>query len=222
MQHNEKEVSYNAINTYTVKNNHSNSTKNIWVACHGLGYLSRFFANYFKSLNPQENYIIVPQAPSKYYQGQDFKHVGASWLTRENTLLETQNVLSYLNAVSQEENLLQNTKKLIVFGFSQGVSVALRWVAHSQINCNAIVIHSGRIPNELCAEDFSFLDTRTKVYLLYGTKDEYITEQRINEEREKAETLFGERLKIISFDGSHIVNTGLLLNISEELNQSNE
>ncbi len=218
MQQNEKEVSYKATNTYTVKNQHSNATKNIWVACHGLGYLSRFFVNYFKSLDAEENYIIVPQAPSKYYQGKDFKHVGASWLTRENTLLETQNVLSYLNAVADEQNLLQNTGKLVVFGFSQGVSVALRWAAHTQINCKAIVIHSGGIPKELRAEDFSFLDTGTKVYLLYGTKDEYITEQRINEEREKAETLFGDRLKIISFDGPHIVNTELILKISEEIN----
>ncbi len=217
MQHNEKEVSYKTINTYTVKNQLNNKTKNVWVACHGLGYLSRFFADYFKSLDPQENYVIVPQAPSKYYQGKDFKHVGASWLTRENTLLETGNVLSYMNAVSDVENLLQNTEKLVVLGFSQGVSVALRWVAHSKINCKAIVIHSGGIPKELGPENFSFLDVNTKVYLLYGTKDEYITEQRIKEERAKAESLFGKRLKVISFDGPHIVNTDLLLEISKML-----
>lgn len=214
----EKEVSYKTTNTYTVKNHYNNNTKNIWVACHGLGYLGRFFANYFKSLDPQENYVIVPQAPSKYYQGKDFKHVGASWLTRENTQLEIQNILAYLNAVSHKENLLQNTEKLVVFGFSQGVSVALRWVAQSKINCKAIVIHSGGIPKELGPENFSFLDVNTKVYLLYGTKDEYITEQRIKEEGEKAENLFGHRLKIISFDGEHIVNTELILKISEEIN----
>ncbi|HBY66843.1 MAG TPA: esterase, partial [Flavobacteriaceae bacterium] len=90
---NEKEVSYTSTNTYTTVNTLTPKTKNIWIAFHGLGYLSRYFAKYFKHLNPEENYIIIPQAPSKYYQGSNFKHVGASWLTKENTVAETKNVL---------------------------------------------------------------------------------------------------------------------------------
>lgn len=215
MTHLENEVFYQSSNTYSIKNNHTSSTENIWMAFHGMGYLSRFFINYFDDLNSDKNYIIAPQAPSKYYQGKSFKYVGASWLTKENTVLETQNVLNYLAAVSEKEKLDLYTEKLIVFGFSQGVSIALRWLAAFQINCKAIVLHSGGIPKELTVESFSFLPETTKVYLIYGTQDEYLTEERISDEKKRAQILFGNRLKILPFEGKHLINKDLIHKISE-------
>lgn len=211
----EKKVSYSTTNSYSVMNVFSYNTKNIWFSFHGMGYLSRYFLKYFKHLNPSENYIIAPQAPSKYYQGKNFEYVGASWLTKENTAEETDNVLNYIDAVSQSEMIKNHENKLIVFGFSQGVSIALRWVASRKVNCNCIIIHSGGIPKELSADDFSFLNDNTKVFLVYGTQDEYLTYERMNSELKMAETLFGKRLKILSFDGNHSVNKELLLKISQ-------
>ena len=92
----EKEASYLATNTYSTLNTLTEETKNIWVVFHGMGYLSKYFIKYFSELDADENYIIAPQAPSKYYQDKDFRHVGASWLTRENTVTETQNILNYV------------------------------------------------------------------------------------------------------------------------------
>jgi predicted esterase len=209
----EKKVSYTASNSYSTLNEFTYKTKNIWFSFHGMGYLSRYFLKYFDELNPDENYIVAPQAPSKYYQGKKFNYVGASWLTKENTAAETKNVLNYIDAVSESENILENEDKLIVFGFSQGVSVALRWVASRKVNCKTIVIHSGGIPKELTAEDLSFLDKNTKVYVIYGTKDEYLTEERMYSELIKAKNLFGERLHVISFEGNHSVNSALISNI---------
>ncbi|WP_339610752.1 esterase, partial [uncultured Planktosalinus sp.] len=213
----EKEVLYKTTNTYSTINQKTENTKNIWISYHGLGYLSKFFINYFQHLNEKDNYIIAPQAPSKYYQGKSFKYVGASWLTKENTKKETQNLLNYLDEIYKNEQLQNSLNKLIVFGFSQGVSVALRWIAHHKINCKAILIHSGGIPKELTAADFSFLSENTKVYLIYGTQDEYINKERIKSEKLLAENLFGNRIKIIPFEGKHIVNTTLLTKISKEL-----
>ncbi|MEX0997321.1 MAG: esterase [Flavobacteriaceae bacterium] len=214
MNQTEIEVSYSTINTYTTKNKLTKSTENIWMAFHGLGYLSRYFIENFNDLDKTKNYIIAPQAPSKYYQGQGYKYVGASWLTKENTLLETQNVLNYTKAVAENENLSKHSEQLIVFGFSQGVSIALRWIAAYQISCKAIVIHSGGIPKELTADRFSFLSKTTPVYLIYGTQDEYLTKERIKTEKELAHTLFGSRLKILTFEGKHQVNKELINKIS--------
>ncbi len=211
----EKEVSYQSTNNYSTANSLTNTTENIWITFHGMGYLSRYFINYFDVLDTKKNYIIAPQAPSKYYQGKGFKYVGASWLTKENTLPETQNILNYTAAVATNEKLADNPNKLIVFGFSQGVSIALRWVAASQITCKAIVIHSGGIPKELTADRFSFLPETTPVYLIYGTEDEYLTEERIRTEKELAQNLFGSRLKILPFEGKHIVNKDLIHKISQ-------
>ena len=206
----EKEVVYQNANTYSVLNKKTPETKNIWMAFHGLGYLSRFFIKNFEQLNPKENYIVAPQAPSKYYQDSTYTYVGASWLTKENTVFETRNIVNYINAVATAEDILNQDKKLIVMGFSQGVSVALRWIAKAKVICNTIIIHSGGIPKELIPEDFTFLPENTRVFLLYGTQDQYITPERAAHEKERAETLFGKRLTILPFEGNHEVNKAFL------------
>mgnify|MGYP003111666523 FL=1 len=206
----QKEVTYTTTNTYHTLNELTEKTKNVWMVFHGMGYLSKYFINYFSELNAEENFIIAPQAPSKYYQGNDFKHVGASWLTRENTQLETQNILKYIDAIYEKE-LAETTANLIVMGYSQGVSIATRWVASRKVQCDKLILHSGGIPNELQPNDFEFLKTDAEVIYLYGNKDQYITEARETEEKLKGTKLFQDRLKIEVFNGIHEVNRELLL-----------
>lgn len=211
----EKKVIYTTSNTYSVLNNYTEKTKNVWVVFHGLGYLSKYFINYFSKLNPEENFIIAPQAPSKYYLGKNFKHVGASWLTKENTIEETKNVLTYVDSVFKTE-ITTTPKYLIVLGYSQGVSIASRWVANRKINCDHLLLHSGGIPTELVPEDFLFLKKQTKVTYLYGNKDQYINEARKTEETLKGNHLFGKHLDIEVFEGVHEVNTDYIKELSEK------
>lgn len=211
----QKEASFNATNTYSTLNTLSEKTKNVWIVFHGMGYLSKYFINYFSELNADENYIIAPQAPSKYYQDKSFKHVGASWLTRENTAAETSNILNYLDSVFDKEisGIIPN---FIVLGYSQGVSIATRWVASRKIQCDTLILHSGAIPNELKPADFEFLKESAKVIYLYGDKDQYITEAKKTEESLKSNKLFKDRLSIEVFEGIHEVNKDFLLSISQQ------
>lgn len=211
----EKQVSYTTVNTYSTLNSFTEKTKNIWLVFHGMGYLSKYFTKYFAGLNIDENFIIVPQAPSKYYQGKNYKHVGASWLTRENTILETKNVLNYIDEVFKTE-CTSPMPNFIVMGYSQGVSIATRWLASRQIQCNHLILHSGGIPNELLPEDFSYLKSTSKVTYIYGDKDQYITEARKTEESLKGTNLFGDRLQIEVFNGIHEVNTQFIEKTSKE------
>ena len=211
----EKQVSYTNTNTYHTLNKYTSKTKNVWLVFHGMGYLSRYFIKYFSQLNAAENFIVAPQAPSKYYQGKNFRHVGASWLTRENTSLETENVLAYVDEIFASEKIA-GASKLIVLGYSQGVSIATRWLASRKINCHHLVLHSGGIPKELVAEDFKFMPSDTPVTYLYGADDQYINEARITEEELKGSNLFGKRLEIRVFKGIHEVNKEYLLNLSKE------
>ena len=209
MNSTEKEISYISTNTYSTLNTLTTKTKTVWFVCHGMGYLSRYFLNYFKELDSEENYIIAPQAQSKYYIAPKYKHVGGSWLTKENTLKETENVMHYFDAVLKAEQLPKKVK-LVVLGYSQGVSVAMRYVAKRQLFCNQLVLMSGGIPNELTASDFYFLKEKTKVSLIYGTKDEYMNEERMRNEKQRVNELFGNKVFIIPFIGKHEVNKALL------------
>lgn len=212
MNSTEKEISYTSTNSYSTLNSLTHKTKTVWFVCHGMGYLSRYFINYFKELNPEENYIIAPQAQSKYYIAPKFKHVGGSWLTKENTIKETENVMQYFDAVLKAEQLPKDIN-FIVLGYSQGVSVAMRYVVKRQLNCNQLVLMSGGIPNELVSKDFDFLKGKTKVLLIYGTQDEYMNEKRMVYEKQRIHELFGIKVDIIPFEGKHEVNTAIINNL---------
>jgi predicted esterase len=207
MNSTEKEIYYTINNSYSTLNILTESTKNIWFVCHGMGYLSRYFIQYFKGLPPDENYIIAPQAQSKYYQAPKFKHVGASWLTKENTLVETENVMTYFDAVFENESIPKD-KNLIIFGYSQGVSVAMRYLAKRKLQCSQLVLHSGGIPKELTPKDFEYFNA--KVILIYGTQDDYLNEDRIAYETERTELLFGDNFEVFPFEGKHEVNVKLI------------
>ena len=206
----EKQVTYQTSNSYTTSNTLTTETKNVWMVFHGIGYLSRYFITYFKDLPAEENYIIAPQAPSKYYLNNQYRRVGASWLTKENTRLETENVLAYIDQVYTQENI-QDNLNFIVFGYSQGVSIAARWVAKRRIKCNHLVLYAGGLPRELVPGDFDFLvANRTKITVLVGDKDEYMNAERLKHESGKTESLFQGRAKQIIFEGGHEVKKELL------------
>lgn len=208
MNSQEKEITYTTNNSYSTLNQLTAQTKNVWFVCHGMGYLSRYFLRYFKNLNAEENYIIAPQAPSKYYI-QPRMHVGANWLTKNNTDAGMDNILNYFDAVFEAEKI-PNSINLIVFGYSQGVSVSMRYLAKRQLQCSQLVLHSGGIPKELTAKDFEYLSEDTEVKLIYGTEDEYLDNERMLLESKRAKALFGNRVSFMPFDGKHVVNVGFI------------
>ncbi|MFP4845907.1 alpha/beta hydrolase [Winogradskyella sp. PE311] len=204
----EKEITYNTSNSYSTLNTLTERTKTVWLVCHGMGYLSRYFLRYFKDLNTDENYIIAPQAPNKYYI-QPKMHVGANWLTRDETEAGMENILNYFDAIFESENI-PNNLNLIVFGYSQGVSVAMRYIAKRQLQCSQLVLHSGGIPKELLAKDFEYLSNSTKVTLIYGTDDQYLDEERLKLESKRATELFGNKVMVRPFEGKHVVNVNYI------------
>lgn len=206
----EKQVSYTSNNTYETLNSLTESTENVWVVFHGIGFLSKYFLRFFKKLDTKKNYIIAPQAPSKYYLNNEFKYVGASWLTKENTKIETGNVLNYVDALIHSENIPPN-KNLIILGFSQGVSIATRWIASRKLKFNTLIVYAGSIPNELRPIDFNHIDFNTvKVELVYGDKDEYLSKKRIAVEKQKSDSLFKQKAKTTIFNGGHEIKPEVL------------
>ena len=205
----EKEVSYNTTNTYSTLNTLTDKTKNVWFVCHGIGYLSRYFLKYFDELNSDENYIIAPQAHSKYYLGSAYKHVGSSWLTKENTAVEIENVMHYFDAVLEAEKL-PKTISFILLGYSQGVSVAARYLAKRKLKCDQLVLLAGGIPKELGVQDFKFLKGKTKVSFIYGNQDEYVSTIFMVDAKQRFYDLFGNDAQIITFEGKHEVPKELI------------
>ena len=210
MNSTEKEIVYTISNSYTALNSLTSKTKNVIFACHGMGYLSRYFLKYFKGLNSDDNYIIIPQAQSKYYIAPKMKHVGASWLTKENTLKEMENIISYFDSVLSNEKI--ENLNFIFLGYSQGVSVAMRYLAKRKNIVSKLILMSGGIPKELTPKDFKYLKNKAAIYYVYGDKDEYITEGFLNSEKKRLENLFSN-INYIEFDGNHEIKTEIIESI---------
>jgi len=202
----EKEVCYTIKNSYSVLNELTEKTKTVWFVCHGLGFLSRYFIQYFNELNSDENYIIAPQAQAKQYLNGKFKHVGASWLTKENTAFEIKNVLNYLDSVYQNE-YIPETAKLNILGYSQGVSIVTRWIAKRNINCNSLFLYAGKVPHEFTDKDFEHIKN---IKFIIGDKDEYVTPGILNIEKNYLDSIFNKRIEYITFDGTHEMKRKLI------------
>ncbi|WP_026838028.1 alpha/beta hydrolase [Gillisia sp. JM1] len=204
----QKQVSYKITNSYCTLNEKTQYTKNVWVVFHGIGYLSKYFLKYFKGLDPEENYIIAPQAASKYYLNGKYTHVGASWFTKDNTQQEVGNAMNYLDEVFQAEDL-ESVTNLIVLGYSQGVSVATRWVARKGISPSQLILCSGGLPKELEPKDFLHLK-EAKISMIYGTRDPYMDKERLHNESLRFKEIFPENLTIIPFEGIHEMKPSIL------------
>lgn len=205
----EKQITYSFTNTYSTLNKLTNSTEYVWFVCHGLGYLSRYFIKYFEVLNPEKNYIIAPQASSKQYLNGKFKHVGASWLTKENTQADMENVHANFDAIWDAEKI-PTDKKIILLGFSQGVSVASRWLARKKIDCDSLVLYAGKMPREFNSSHFDHVK-QVKVYI--GDKDEYINDNIIKDEKSYLTSLFPNNLSFTIFDGTHEIKPEILKDV---------
>lgn len=122
--------------------------------------------------------------------------------------------MAYLDKLYEKENL-KNANNLILFGYSQGVSIVTRWIARSQINCSKLILNSGRLPKELKPEDFAFLED-TEISFVYGTEDPFVNKEFLESEEKRIRELFPKNLKFIPFDGGHEVNKDVIIKLAGE------
>lgn len=205
----EKLLSFETTHPYAVLNTRGPKTKRIWVVFHGIGFLSRYFLRYFEHLNPEENYIIAPQAPSLYYLDQAYRHVGASWLTREHTARNMRNLLNYLEQLYKAE-ALEKAPELVLMGYSQGVSVLCRWVSLHRKTCDRMILYAGRVPEELGPADFQHLPSGTPVEVFEGESDPFLPSKDLKERQVRLRALFGDRLQLRRYKGGHELQKELL------------
>jgi len=79
----------------------SDATNHVWVGLHGYGQLVQFFARHFRSLVTEERAFVFPQGPHKFYLNGVHGRVGASWMTKDERLVDIANQRKYLGFVFQ-------------------------------------------------------------------------------------------------------------------------
>ena len=188
--------------------NLNSKTKYIWIACHGYGMLAKFFIEKFEDFDPEEHFVIAPEALSKGYIDGLTGRVGASWMTKEDRTNEIQDYINYLESV-YEKFIKNHSAKIIGFGFSQGVATITRWANATKKRIDHLVLWAGNPGNELLVENRI---TNIPIQFILGDKDHFITEEakiHLNKEFKKA----GFNFISIHFDGGHSVDKAVLQNL---------
>ncbi len=208
---NHAEVDFNFKARYYKLGERTSSTKQIWWVFHGYGQLAQFFIKKFQCLIEQEIYVIAPEGLSRFYLDGNSGRVGATWMTRENRLIDIENYIQYLETILKIEP--NSDIQITLFGFSQGAATASRWALSGKIKFDRIILWSGLFPPDMDFEKGSHLLKGKKVIEVLGKNDSFITPARLEEMKS-----LNKQLKInptfIEFEGKHEINEAILKEIA--------
>lgn len=193
------------------------NTKEIWFVLHGYGQLAQYFLNKFKKLPEKDIVVIAPEGLSRFYL-QDVttrsqtgnNRVGASWMTRENRLMDIENYLTYLNSIYTQEVTRELPVKLL--GFSQGAATASRWAMQERVAFSSLILWAGIFPNDIDFEKGKEFFKTKDVKIVFGNADQFLTPERI-EEIKVLLTKLSLPFNPTVFNGAHEIDEPTLLKL---------
>lgn len=190
-------------------------TKTIWFAVHGYGQLAKFFIRKFQVLDPQKHFVIAPEGLSRFYL-RDFEgRVGATWMTRENRLVDIKNYITYLDTLFKEIQGSDHSARINILGFSQGAATVCRWITEGNITYDRLILWAGIFPPDLQIDAAKDILQDKKISMVIGDQDEYLNPERIAEFNS-----ISQRLKIspeiIKYSGGHSIDEKTLRRIAGE------
>ncbi len=188
--------------------------KTAWLVCHGYGQLPEYFSRKFQALDLEKNFLVFPEAGNHYYLKGFTGRVAANWMTKHHRLEAIQDVNNYLTAV-YESYALQGFKKVVLFGFSQGVNSIMRWMVDCNIHCDALVVWGARLTDDYL-EKFVASNPQYPLHLVLGRQDELIPHELVADYLE-AYRKMGLSLQYTAYEGGHDIYPDPLLEIANSM-----
>lgn len=195
------------------------STKKVWFVLHGYGQLAEYFLRKFKSLEQGQVCVIAPEGLSRFYledvnkrsQGGS-QRVGATWMTRENRLMDIENYLTYLHTVYENEIAGRTDLEITILGFSQGAATASRWALENRIHFNRLILWAGIFPEDMDFQRGHEVLSSKQVQLVYGTQDPFINDERLVHMQTLTDKL-KVNATVTTFHGAHEIDEPTLLSL---------
>ncbi len=94
---------------------------------------------------PPDIHLLCPEGQARFYKRGLGGSVGSSWMTKDDRLLDIANIQRYIDAVLGGAG---GTEKIKVSAFSQGVPVAIRWLAQYRLKPQALYLAAARLPEQ--------------------------------------------------------------------------
>jgi Predicted esterase len=203
------EVNFNFKARYFKSGEINEYTQHIWFVLHGYGQLAEYFIRKFRILEDSETCIIAPEGLARFYKEENAGRVGATWMTKENRLMDIENYVSYLNSVYNKEVLANLQSKVTVLGFSQGAATASRWVLDNSIRFDRLILWAGIFPPDIDFQKGQQVLAEKEVIEVYGKSDPYLTDERFKEMTQLNEKL-KLNIRLIEFEGGHDLDANTL------------
>lgn len=176
---------------------------------HGYGQLAARFLRHFEPLDDGTRLIVAPEGLSRFYltESTTERRVGASWMTKEDRLVEIEDYVRYLDAVHDDvlRSVTREGVQVVAFGFSQGSATACRWVAAGAARIDRVIVWGGEMPPDI---DLSRLRA-VRLSLVYGARDEYFTAKVVAATEARLRE-HGIRYELVPFAGGHEINGEVL------------
>jgi len=190
----------------------SSETKTLWIVLHGYGQLAPYFIRKFSCLQNNHTVIVAPEALHHFYLNDSYDRVGASWMTKEDRLLDIDDYINYLNQLTAHllnNNLLNQSINLNVLGFSQGGATVCRWANATNLKINKLVLYSSVFPEDVEIE-CQKIKLINNVIAAMGDNDEYVTPTDFEKNLDKMRIEL-PYLKSVLFKGKHEILSEVLL-----------
>ncbi|NND32796.1 MAG: phospholipase [Saprospiraceae bacterium] len=165
---------------YYTLGRYSETTKFIWLVCHGYGQTADRFISKFDVLDLEQHFVIAPEGLSRFYWNGVTGHVVASWMTRKDRLDEIDDHVRFLHATI--EAYLNKNANFIFFGFSQGCATILRYLERFQPVSAHIILWAGSIPKDLDFAKVGHYLRESKIHMVYGEEDQFLTPEVLRTE----------------------------------------
>ena len=187
----------------------ASTAEELWVVVHGYGQLGRFFLNNFNGMESNSRCIVAPEALSRFYLDSAHSRVGATWMTREERLLEVDDHVAYLDAlVAKLMEQAPQGLRVKALGFSQGVATVSRWALKGNTKLQKMILWAGSLPPELDQQTLSVW-RNIHVDLVLGDRDEYAKAGDL-EAMDRRLELAGVSRQSHRFSGTHKLEPVLL------------
>ncbi len=171
---------------------------------HGYGMDAKSFLEQFAILLKPGILIVAPEGLSRFYRKGFSGDVVASWMTREDRLLEIDDYIHYLDKL--HEFLFEGDKpKTYVVGFSQGTAAGSRWIANGKTKIAEFVAWCGEFASETDPDPAFFPLIRHVIAL----KDVFITPGQYENQTARVRSK-GAHVKVYTFNGPHEIDTPTL------------
>ncbi|SNS02253.1 Predicted esterase [Belliella buryatensis] len=198
-----QQISYQATAFYHLSQEPTGKEQEIWIVFHGYGQLAEFFLRKFKDFFAKDRLFIAPEGTNySYLQGFQGR-VGANWMTKYERETAIENNHRYLNALLNAH--LKNyfsLPKLKVLGFSQGAATASRWVSQLDYPLDSLILWGGGFAHDLKWDGFEEKFQKTKIHVVLGNQDDFITPESIQKQEELIRVINVEVEKV-TYSGGH-------------------